>query len=104
MSRLEQLFEFLRSEPNDPFLKFAIALEYRKGKNHPEALKFFLDLRSSNPNYLATYYQLGKLYEEMADSENAVEAYNSGVKVAETAGDMKTMNELVKAVEAISKQ
>jgi tetratricopeptide (TPR) repeat protein len=96
--RLKKLMEWEAQKPEDAFLKFAIAQEYVSAENDAEALKYYKVLLASFPDYLASYYQLGKLYERSGDRENAVKAYEQGMQVAQAAKDFKTLNELNEAL------
>ena len=79
-SRIEQLQEFLEEDGNDSFLKYALALEYVRIDEKDAAKDCFLQLVAEDENYLASYYQLGKLYESVNDLEDAIEIYKKGIK------------------------
>jgi len=55
---------FLEASPDDSFLLFAIAKEHEKAGATDEALEYYLKLTATDPDYVGTYYHLGKLYEE----------------------------------------
>jgi phage terminase Nu1 subunit (DNA packaging protein) len=50
------------------------------------------------PDYVATYYQYGKMEEENGNSSKAAELYNIGIDKAKAAGDQKTARELEQAM------
>lgn len=95
-TRLEQLLVFLKEEPNEPFNIYAIALEYSK-TDPPKALKYFEQLLQEHPNYVATYYHVGKLYEELAMDTQAEEAYKQGIEVATRQDEQLALRELKNA-------
>lgn len=95
INRLERLQDFLNSEPNDPFLKYALATEYLRLNNQEKALWFFLNLVDNHSDYVGTYYHLGKLYEQMALPKKAVEIYEKGIAVAKKIKDQHALNELM---------
>ncbi|ADY51347.1 Tetratricopeptide TPR_1 repeat-containing protein [Pseudopedobacter saltans DSM 12145] len=95
MNRLEKLHEFLNAEPNDPFLKYALATEYLRINNHQEALKFYLDLVKNHEDYVGTYYHLGKLYEALGEKEKALATYEKGIDVARKIKDQHALSELL---------
>lgn len=97
MNRLEKLKEMQHANPGDSFLKFAIALEY-VNEDKAEAVRLLEGLLRDVPAYIPTYYQLGKLYEEMNEVKRALEIYQSGIAQAEAAGEMKTARELKEAL------
>ena len=95
INRLERLQEFINNEPNDPFLKYALATEYLRLNNPEKALWFFLDLVDKHTDYVGTYYHLGKLYEQMAQSKDALATYEKGIAVAKKIKDQHALNELL---------
>jgi tetratricopeptide (TPR) repeat protein len=95
--RIEQLKEFLKEDPNDSFLKYALALEYMKTEENNTAKDCFLSLIAGDKNYLASYYQLGKLYESLSDQEPAIEIYKKGIEIAQKSENKKTLLELQEA-------
>lgn len=99
--RLEKLQQWESEKPTDAFLKFALSQEYISGGQDTEALKYLLILEQQFPDYLATYYQLAKLYERSGQTEKAVAAYQKGMAVAKTANDTKTLRELNAALEQL---
>lgn len=96
-NRIEQIKEFLKDDSNDSFLKYALALEYVRIEENDTAKDCFLKLIKEDENYLASYYQLGKLYELLSDLENAVEIYEKGIKIAQKSENKKTLSELQEA-------
>jgi tetratricopeptide (TPR) repeat protein len=96
-NRIEQIQEFLKDDSNDSFLKYALALEYVRIEENNTAKDCFLKLIKEDENYLASYYQLGKLYELLNDLENAIEIYKKGIKIAEKGENKKTLLELQEA-------
>jgi len=96
-SRIEQLQEFLKEDINDSFLKYALALEYVRLKEIDTASDYFLKLIKEDENYLASYYQLGKLYESMNEVVKAMRIYKNGIEIAKKNEDAKTLLELQEA-------
>ncbi|WP_026904865.1 tetratricopeptide repeat protein [Pedobacter glucosidilyticus] len=95
INRLERLLEFFNNEPNDPFLKYALATEYVRLNNEDLALKFYLDLVNNHEDYVGTYYHLGKLYESLNQKEEALKTYEKGIQVARKIKDQHALNELL---------
>ncbi|TND10459.1 MAG: hypothetical protein FD123_101 [Bacteroidetes bacterium] len=98
MTRLEQVQEMLKQEPNDPFLNYALALEYAKLGDKTKAISIIEDLLSAKPGYLGAYYQLGQLYEQTEQAEKAVGVYKKGAALAQEQGNKKTLGELNEAL------
>jgi len=96
-SRLEQLKGFLADSPDDSFLIFAIAKEYEGLGNQEKALEHYLKLLEEDPDYIGTYYHLGKLYEQQEAFAKAFETYKVGMAIAKKAGDQHALSELAGA-------
>ena len=96
--RLQMIEDMLKKNPEDAFLNYAAALEYRKRGMLSEAVKLFEGLIENHEYYLGTYYQLGKMMEEMGETDKAIALYRKGKTIAESQKDMKTMGELNEAL------
>ena len=95
--RLEKLLNFYKDNPEDPFILFAIAKEYDALEDLDKALTAFLQLMEKAPDYVGTYYHLGKLYEKQEAYAKAFHTYREGMEVAQKAGDQHAYNELAGA-------
>lgn len=100
--RISQLQEFLEKTPNDPFLHHALALELIKNGVEEEAERHFRSNLDVSPEYVATYYHLGRLLERDGRVEEAMGMYERGMVVAKAAGDGHTYNELQAAYEDLA--
>lgn len=92
--RLDQLLGFLNAGSDDPFIRYAIATEYRKSGQVQEALQFYRGLVEQNPDYVGTYYHFGKLLEERGHIQEAVSIYEKGMQVARQQNNMHAFGEL----------
>jgi predicted Zn-dependent protease len=93
MDRLAQLRQFVKDEPNDPFNRYALALEVLKA-DAEEARQLFEQLVGSFPQYLPTYYPYAQLLVERKETEKAEEIFNLGIERSRAAGDLKTLREI----------
>ncbi len=96
--RLAALLAFHEEDPNDPFTRFALASEYLKQNQIAEALTFFENLIADHPEYIGTYYHLGKLYEQLNRKPEAITTYQSGIAVAQRIQDFHARAELQDAL------
>jgi tetratricopeptide (TPR) repeat protein len=96
-ARIKQLREYLKDDPEDAFLNYALALELLKMNELEEARTLLEQLRGNRPDYLATYYRLGKLYEDLKMKQAALTIYKDGIELARHAGERHTMAELQSA-------
>ena len=95
--RLQQLTQLLQESPGDEFLTFAIAKEHEKHGREQQAHEWYLKLTSNSPDYVGTYYHLGKWYERNDEPEKAFRIYQSGMEAAKAAGDQHALSELAGA-------
>ena len=95
-ARLNQLFEFLKEEPNDPFNLYAIATEY-SNFDKEKSLEYFEILIQKFSDYLPTYYHLANLYIEFERAEDAQKTYEAGIKLAAEKGENLLLRELKSA-------
>lgn len=93
-TRLNKLLAFLATEPNDPFILYALATEYNSLNDTVEAFHYYLKLVAEHPDYVGTYYHLGKLYQKEGQPEKAVEIYQLGMQRARQKGDRHAFSEL----------
>jgi tetratricopeptide (TPR) repeat protein len=94
ISRLEKLLEFIKNEPEDPFLKYALATEYLRINQTDKALEYYEDLVNNHHDYVGTYYHLGKLYEALGRKQDAITTYETGMTVARDKRDNHSFSEL----------
>jgi tetratricopeptide (TPR) repeat protein len=94
ISRLDKLLEFIKNEPEDEFLKYALATEYLRLNQADKALEYYEDLVNNHPNYTGTYYHLGKLYEALNRKQDAINTYEKGMQITKEKRDNHAFSEL----------
>lgn len=94
--RLSQLQTFLKEEPNDPFILYAIATEYSQ-EDPEKALSYYEKLLIEHENYVATYYHAAKLYIDLDETEKAEKTYKKGIEIAREQGESLALRELQNA-------
>lgn len=92
-ARIDKLLSILAETPNDPFVLYALALEY-KSTNPKEALRFFNKLLEDHPDYLPAYYQAALFNEASGQKEAALHLYKKGIELAKNQNDQGTLREL----------
>jgi uncharacterized protein HemY len=91
--RVQQLQQMLQESPNDPFLLYALALEYR-GQDVALAQGYFDTLLTHHPDYLPTYYHAAALYAETGQAQQAKAVYQKGLLLAQQQNDQHSLREL----------
>ena len=94
MDRVARIQEFLKANPEDSFLRHALALEYIKTGNDSGAREIFESILEKDPGYVGSYYHLGKLLERIGEPQAAIAWYEKGMAAAKAAGDNHAFNEL----------
>lgn len=97
MSRLIQIQTFLQDSPNDAFLHYALAQEFSKLEHWETALSEYLWLADNHPNYVATYYHLGKLLIGMNRKSEAMNWFDKGISIATEIKELHSLSELQSA-------
>ena len=98
MDRLKALLDFLNDDPGDSFTRFAVASEYLKRGAVEEARVYFEQLVERDPEYVGTYYHLGKLLEASGKRESAISTYKAGIEVARRQRESHALAELQSAL------
>ncbi|MGN0002333.1 MAG: tetratricopeptide repeat protein [Sphingobacterium composti] len=98
MNRIEQLKEFLKESPQDPFLHYALTMEYMKGDDNVKILESFENMLSRFPDYVGTYYHFGKFLEKLDDHSRAEQIYKDGILIANKVRNHHAKSELMGAL------
>ena len=95
--RLEYLKTLLAEDPDDSFVKYAIAKEYEKLDDLETSIEKFESLRKEDSEYVGLYYHLAHIYTEIDETEKALEVYDAGIEVAKVQNDLHALSELMNA-------
>ena len=92
MNRIEQLEAFLLESPSDPFLHYALTMEFLKLNDKDRVLSGFENLLQQFPDYV------GKFLESPGEWTKAEEVYKQGIGVATKVRNMHAKGELMGAL------
>ena len=98
--RLEQMRSLVQAHPDNPLAWYSLALEQKK-TDLPGALVTFADLMARHPNYVATYFHYGQALVAAGEDEQAKAVYETGLRVANAAGDTHAASELQSALDLV---
>jgi tetratricopeptide (TPR) repeat protein len=93
-NRLEKLFNLLEKDKSDPFIYYAIALEYRSIQDFQKAVEYFDSIISNFPDYLPAYMQYGLLQQSLNKIADAKKLFLDGISKAKEQKDHHTQKEL----------
>ena len=100
--RIAKLKEFLANDPNDPFTRYALALEYAGKGDTERAVSMLEALIQSDPKYIPAYQQLGYAYQKLGRSDDAKEIFSRGIQAATQAGDLHARSEMQEALDELT--
>lgn len=101
MSRIDTLLGFIQQNPQDPFPRYALALEYKNGDRLDEARATFESLMSAHPDYTASYLHAGNTLIALGLKEEARATYQRGVEACARKGDTHARGELEGALSSL---
>ncbi len=101
MSKLERIRAVCAARPGEPFAWYSLAMELWK-TSPAEAVAAFEKVQVDFPDYLAAYYQFGKLLLERGEPERARGVLEKGVALARRQGDGHALGELSGLLDTVS--
>jgi Tfp pilus assembly protein PilF len=93
-TRKQQIEEMLAEDPDDPFLRYGLAMEYVGAGEDAAAARCLQDLIAVAPNYVPAYLQLGQALVRQSRTDEARQAWTRGVQIAHQAGDQHARDEM----------
>lgn len=96
IKRINLLKSFIADDPNEPFNKYALAMEYYELKPN-DSMALLQNLLQDHPGYLPTYFKLAHLLWDNEEWELADKVFKNGLSLAEEQNDSKTYKELKSA-------
>jgi tetratricopeptide (TPR) repeat protein len=100
-SRIDSLLGFIRATPQDPFPRYALAMEYKNGGRLDDARATFDALMASHPNYTAAYLHAGNTLIALGLRDEARAVYERGIEACGRAGDGHARGELEGALASL---
>src|SRR4051812_23740480 len=92
--RLRQLRDFLADDPNDPMLRYGVAMELCSLGDDAAGAQAFKELIAAKPDYVPTYLMLGQTLQRLGKSDEAAGVLRTGIAAAQKAGDLHAAGEL----------
>ena len=101
MARKEKLLTMLESDPNDPFLHYALGQQYLSEGDRVQATAKLQEVVDRFPQYHAAHFQLGQLLAEDGDADRATSLLTEGIAAAQQAGDQHAEMEMTGFLDTI---
>ncbi len=96
--RLAAFQKFAAAKPDDPFTRYALAMQYRSMGRLGEAVAEFQELSRRAPDYVPTWLMLGQSLEAMGRHADAAGAYRDGIAAATRQSNHYARSELEDAL------
>lgn len=101
MDRVAALAAMLEQDPNNSFMRYALAQAYAGGGRLEEAVTAYRELMAKNPDYVAAYFHGGQALEKLGRVEEARAVYQQGIEACLRTGDGHTRSELQGALDLL---
>ncbi len=101
MTRRQQLEAMLADEPQDPELRYMIAMEHVSEGNDEGALRCFRELFELAPDYPPAYHMAGRTLERLGRAEEARDVLRRGVNAAEKLGNSHAAGEMQELLDSL---
>lgn len=99
--RIAAMKQFIEQAPDNPFPRYALAMEFKSAQRLEEAVDTLAHLATQLPDYVATYLQWGMLLEQLGRDDEARKAFEAGIDWAGKKGDQHALSELQGALSAL---
>lgn len=99
MDRIATFKSFIARAPSDPFPRYGLAMEYKRGGDLAAAWTAFSELLDQFPDYVPTYLMAGGTLIGLGRRDEAADVYRRGIEVATRRGDPHARGELETALQ-----
>lgn len=96
------LEQFVAKNPGDAFGRYGLAMEYMKENDASAAEMHFKKLIADHADYVAAYYQYGRMLAGVNRLAEAREILTTGVAQARQAGDEHARQEMQTALDELA--
>jgi cytochrome c-type biogenesis protein CcmH/NrfG len=100
-SKREQLLEMLKSDPDDVFCLYGLAMWEKTQGNFADSLDLFNRVLTVDPDHVASYLMKAQLLIDEGDETHARETIYAGAAVAKKIGDQHALGELLGLLDMI---
>jgi hypothetical protein len=94
MSRREKIEAMLIDEPNDTFLRYSLAMELDKERDHDESLARLSQLTRDNPPYVPAFFMAAQQLVRLERVNEARAFLRDGIEAARDQGNAHAAGEM----------
>ena len=99
MSRLEKIREMLQHEPDDVFLRYALAMELDSAGRGDESLALYAELMRGAPPHVPSFFRTAQILARQGKTARVIETLQQGIRQAQAQGDPHTAMEMSQMLE-----
>ncbi|MFY7877926.1 MAG: hypothetical protein ACOVQM_20885 [Pirellula sp.] len=104
-SRLEKILSMLEDDPRDPFLRYTLAMEYRKLQQNEKSLELLTELTiHENPKYVAAFFMAAQQLVELERLDDARSYLREGIEEARQQNNHHAAAEMSELLSEIGKE
>jgi cytochrome c-type biogenesis protein CcmH/NrfG len=92
--RRERIEAMLAEEPNDPELRYMLAMEHASANEDVAAIACFEELLRRTPNYVPAYHQAARTLQRLDRVADARAMLEKGIPMAMSVGDTHAAGEM----------
>jgi predicted Zn-dependent protease len=93
-SRLEQITELLKDDPDDPELRYMLAMEHVSAGNDPEAVRCFEELIRRCPEYAPGFHMAARALLRLNRVQETRAVLQRGIAAATRKNDLHAAGEM----------
>lgn len=94
MSRREKIEAMLVDEPNDTFLRYSLAMEYRSEGDHEASIAKLSELTRDDPPYVPAFFMAAKQLADLGRIDQSRAFLRDGIEQARQQGDAHAAAEM----------
>jgi predicted Zn-dependent protease len=94
MDKIATLTEILKSDPNNAFARYGLAMEHLSQGNSSGGLAEFTTLIEKNPDYVPAYQMSAQTLAKLGSSDEAIARLKEGLAVATRTGNSHAASEM----------
>ena len=93
-SRREKFEAMLADDPDDQFLRYALAMELEKAGEHERSLEYLQGLMADQPGHVASFFMAGQHLAKQGRIEEARTVLRDGIEQARQQGESHAAGEM----------
>lgn len=103
MATIESLEAMLARGQDSALLRYSLGGEYLKSGHHEKSVEHFRQAVALDPGYSAAWKLLGQALADTGRRDEAIRAYEDGIRVAEDKGDLQAAKEMTVFLKRLKK-